>query len=738
MSGVSKRAGWLICVAALVASGCEDRPEKIPVEPMKAATPKGEAPTEAASAPPAPAATPPRLASLRQAMEASLNAHAGKLVDRPILERAPHYQMTFEVDFDLFTYRGTQKAWVTNDEGRPLDELRYMLYPNVSELVGDGPLNVTVDEAKVGGEVVAHQLRGPGMVVPLPTPLQPGQTVEVELSFRGVIHRMPAQADDMQSVAVQQMIEMMTGGLEGQGQGHGYGVFSISAGIVSLAMAYPQLAAYDEHGWDIDPGSDIGDRSYFDVSHFEVDITVPEEVVVVASGVRTELKREAGKATHRYVAAGVREFAMQMSEGYSHASRVVDGVTVNSWFIDEHRRAGESVLETAVEALKIFNRDFGPYPYRELDVVEAPLVGGAGGVEFPGMVTVARMFYGAGGVAVGSEVGAAAKQHLEETRDFVVAHEVAHQWWNAVVGSDSKRHPFVDEALANHSAVHYFHVARGPEAAERQRTLQLALNYHVARMTGAQDRPVDLPVRDFNGMLEYAAMVYAKGGMYFDAVRAAMGERDFLRAIQGYYRRFAFRVARPEDLTAAFKANTRKPATVERLTRRWLHEARGDEDIGPMPVFDVLRHLVGEQIVGQIDPRLKTLMQHKGTEEIGQLLTQLIDPEARGEPVDQEQIADLLGQLIAADDREMARMLGSTGRLLARLGSGERLRAGELMRELGPDLSGGDRQTQMMLEAMGMMLDALDEPQGGYEARPQPRRPRPRAQPRRPEQLNPW
>ena len=32
--------------------------------------------------------------------------------------------------------------------------------------------------------------------------------------------------------------------------------------------------------------------------------------------------------------------------------------------------------------------------------------------------------------------------------EFVVAHEVAHQWWHGLVGSDSRDHPYVDEALA--------------------------------------------------------------------------------------------------------------------------------------------------------------------------------------------------------------------------------------------------------------------------------------------------
>ena len=40
--------------------------------------------------------------------------------------------------------------------------------------------------------------------------------------------------------------------------------------------------------------------------------------------------------------------------------------------------------------------------------------------------------------------------------EFVVAHEVAHQWWNVVVGNDSINNAWVDEALTNYYALIYY------------------------------------------------------------------------------------------------------------------------------------------------------------------------------------------------------------------------------------------------------------------------------------------
>lgn len=691
-------------IALLILTGCEERPDHIPVEGRPAQQP-------AAPSPPPPPPRSPRLVALDQILDAALNERASELIDRFVLETAPHYEMTLEVDFDLFTYRGRQTAWLTNQARGPLTEIRYVLYPNSPELVGDRQANLAVDKVKVAGVMVPHRIMGPVMVVPLRDPLPPGETIRLDLSFRGVIHRMPPQSPDVASALVRQVVESMTEGLDSHRQGHGHGVFSVSGDVVSLAMACPQIAAYDDTGWAVEPGmgeQGAGAPGRLDVSHFDVEIVAPATVKVIATGVETAAKAEGAQIRHHYAAAGARIFAAQLSPSYVEAQAVVEGVKVRSWFRPEHRAAGEAALATAARALEIFSRDFGPYPYRELDVVEAPLVGGAGGVAFPGMITLAQMLYSPAGVAVASGAGESVRRYLEETRAFVVAHEIAHQWWGIVVGSDSARHPFLAEALANHSAIHFFQAAHGSLAAERQRALQIALSYHIARLTGASDRPVDLAAWAFDDPTEYAAIVYGKGAMFVDAVGEVMGTPALLRALRGYYRRYAFQHARPADLVNAFAANTQKPETVRWTAKRWLKESHGEADIGAASMLSAVAQIIGPEIFAALDPELVRLLKHGGVGELSKLVAQIVDPSGRSEKVDHAQITDLLGRLIAGEDREVAHIVSAAGQLLARASRGEPLRAGELMRALAPEISGGDRQAEMMLEAMGMMLDALD------------------------------
>jgi aminopeptidase N len=88
----------------------------------------------------------------------------------------------------------------------------------------------------------------------------------------------------------------------------------------------------------------------------------------------------------------------------------------------------------AAEAIEILSQVVGPFPYTEFDVINSPM--GALGIEYPGIVSIARSLYDAH--------GAQAQVSFEST----VAHEVAHQRFYNVVGNDQPGEPWL-EALIN-------------------------------------------------------------------------------------------------------------------------------------------------------------------------------------------------------------------------------------------------------------------------------------------------
>ncbi len=548
------------------------------------------------------------------------------------LTQAPLYRIDLDLDLDLFTYSGKMALTVVNREKDTLTELNFLLYPNSAELSPDGVKHLAVNDVRVGGTPATARSLGDRLRLSLLTPLAPGATAEVTFDFRGLLHRQAPGAGDMAKQAMQQLMQLVMGEQHG-----GYGVFGVGDGIVSLGLWYPILAAYDDNGWDVEPGGGVGDVSYFDASNYVVNLTIDKGVAVAATGVEVPADSAASLGDSRrrlqFVAGAAREFTLMASHDFVERRSVVDGVTIRSWALKAHERSGRAVLTHAENAMGIFNREFGPYAFTELDLVEAPLVGGAGGVEFPGLVTIGSMFYAPdlpdGGDPVAQAM--ATSGYLKDTLEFVVAHEVAHEWWNAAVGSDSKRHPFIDEALANHSALLHFERVHGKAVADTQRTLQVALPYQLARLTGAKDRPVALATSEFNGMMEYAGIVYGKGALFFDAMRDHLGDDAHFAFLKEYYRRFTFETARFDDLVGGLIGASREPKVAEALANRWLTQTHGDQDIGDIDVVAVLPSLFG---AADLPPELQGLMrfmQSKDAKEIGKLVQTLLADEGLGE-----------------------------------------------------------------------------------------------------------
>lgn len=646
----------------------------------------------------------------------------------------PVYDIEVAIDWRLFTYRGKQRVTYRNRTGKALTELKLFTYPNIADLKRGGAPGLVVDAATVDGNPVRSEHSGPVLTVALSKPLLPNSTAKLAFDFQGVIYRMPDVNDDQATkMAIEQLMRAVIGDAAGSGGDGGYGVFSVANDIVSLGLWYPVMSAHDGKRWDLDrpvkaaADAQVGDVSHFDVGHYTVQLTVPRDVTVGATGLEVGRSIVGDKQVLKYEAAAVREFTIQASARYALATTTVDGVAVNSLYLTEHAGVGRKVLDHAAKALKFFNASFGAYPYAELDLAEAPLVGGAGGVEFPGIVTIAKMFYGPQG-RVGSNQqllgGVMTHEMMQETLEFVVAHEVAHEWWNAVVGSDSRRHPFVDEAMANHSALLYFEAVHGKEAAERQRTLQAKLGYQMARMMGGEDRPVDTPAEDFDNLFEYAGIVYGKGALFLDAMRQhARSDADHLKALATYYRKFAFAIATPKDLVDALVSASDDPLAARGTAKRWLKLRHGDADIGS---FDVSSMIAMLGPLGT-DPQIRGLLDSVGLGRIGDILKTLFDGDGKfKDGIDMATIVDLVGPIIADGDPTTEKLVGVVGALLAdpdALTDPSKMTG--IVTALAKDLIGDDPEMKALIDAAGGLLQrALVDDPGANRPKPGSRKPR--------------
>jgi hypothetical protein len=304
----------------------------------------------------------------------------------------------------------------------------------------------------------------------------------------------------------------------------------------------------------------------------------------------------------------VRDLVVVAGRDLQQTSTTAGATRVTSIFRAKDAAAGKKALDEAAFALGDYERRFGPYPYTQLDVAESSLVGGAGGVEFSGMILIAGMLYrdpadstsqlgqimnllgklngqldlfGGGDDGDGDEQQPEAKGKLDGMLDseleFTVAHEVGHQWFYGIVGNDAGRDASLDEPLAQFAAGLAFEDRHGVDAAKKAMDANVKMNYAVLRLMGARDGVVARDAASFKSTVEYAGLVYGKAPYLYVALRRSLGDAKLMAAMQSAIAKNRFKIITLDDWIAALEAGG---APCRAQFQRWMREAHGDEDLG--------------------------------------------------------------------------------------------------------------------------------------------------------------
>lgn len=423
-------------------------------------------------------------------------------------------------DGDALVLTGVERVHYTNTENVPLSDLYFRLYPNLPGYGG----KMDVETVIVNDQLVEPELEAQdsALRVPLPATLQSNETADITLTYEAVV---PTQTKQ------------------------GYNIFVYNGGTATLAGFYPAVAVYDDEGWNLEVPPTYGDATYLDTALFQVDVTVPANMVVAASGSLLESQLNGDNTKTVSLASGsMRDFYLAMRADYEVVSETVNGVRVNSYYPPELAEGGQLALRYAVDALKIFNERFGPYPYAEFDVVATPTT--AGGVEYPGIVAIAQGLY----------------DHEGGFFEHATVHEVAHQWWYGLVGNDQIDEPWLDESLTNYSTVIYWETIRGEEAAN-----QVIDNFFVRPYEAAKEqvgnKAVFGPVSSFS-VGEYSAFVYGKGPLFFNALRQKVGDEMYFHIMQTYFLKYRYKIATSDNLFETIEQISGQ--NVEPLLETWL------------------------------------------------------------------------------------------------------------------------------------------------------------------------
>jgi aminopeptidase N len=349
------------------------------------------------------------------------------------------------------------------------------------------------------------------MTLTLASPLQPGAQAVVELDFHAQLPRVFART--------------------------GFG----DNDFFMVGQWFPKVAVYDDLGWHSWPFH-ANAEFFADFGTYDVDITVPKNYIVGATGTRTRTQDQGELEIETYHAQDVIDFAWTASPHYRTATRRAGNVDITLLYQPENQRYVERYLRATEQALEAYGQWYYPYPYPRITVVDPPsAASGASGMEYPMLVTG-----GVGALGIPEVPGATVRE-----AEVVVLHEMGHQWFYATLATNEAEEPWLDEGFADFSTL---------EAATRYYGLKTSmigvggagLGYGDMRRLeySALPRvPTYGKAWDF-GMLEYGVAAYSKPDVVLATLKNILGAETFARVMKTYAERYRFKHPRTEDFIA--------------------------------------------------------------------------------------------------------------------------------------------------------------------------------------------
>ncbi len=201
----------------------------------------------------------------------------------------------------------------------------------------------------------------------------------------------------------------------------------------------------------------------------------------------------------------------------------LDGVTempLAYYAYPEHLEGAQDYWAFTPEAIHVLAQLYGEYPFldEKYGMVEYPW---GGAMEHQTLSSMGDYF-----------------QVLPERPDWVIVHELAHQWWGNLVTCGTWRDIWLNEGFATYAEGLWAEHLGGPDSL---RAVMLAK---------ARDR---FPGSCYDPDFLFNSTVYRKGAWVMHMLRHVVGDETFFAGLQLWGERFAYASAVTEDLRAVFE-----------------------------------------------------------------------------------------------------------------------------------------------------------------------------------------
>lgn len=261
--------------------------------------------------------------------------------------------------------------------------------------------------------------------------------------------------------------------------------------------------------------------------------------------------------TLHFHAEKVHDFAWVASPDYVRGDTTWSGIAIRSLSFRDDQKDWADSKRFVVDAMRHHTEMVGPYVWPQFTTTEAWCGGGA--MEYPMLIMNEPNI--AGGPI--------------EFLDDTIAHELGHNWFYGMLGSDERAHPWLDEGFAQFIEDDYTDrkYPRGmlrwrdrlPWLTPRTAFTSDELAY-LSRAWARDEMPMATPADQYHGYREYAVAAYSKTVVMLRTLRAVIGREAFERFLHLYYDENLLGHPRPRDVSrAAQEASHRELANFFRF-----------------------------------------------------------------------------------------------------------------------------------------------------------------------------